>query len=100
MQRRGAWLVGAWLGGCPAAQPARVPDPARTTQRFAAALRADRPDAADALLDPELHSAIDRQPLLPLWHENRGELAALGERMQRTPGPAAARAELVLDDGE
>jgi hypothetical protein len=89
-----------WLIGCAAAPPARVPDPTRTTRRFASALRADHPDEAYALLDPELRGAIDRQRFLQLWRENRAELAAIGERMQRTPGPAAARAQLVLDDGE
>lgn len=100
MTLRTTWLVLAWLVGCAAAPPARVPDPTRTTQRFAAALRADQPEAAYALLDPELQSTIDRQRFLQLWRENHGELAAIGERMQRTPGPAAARAQLALDDGE
>jgi hypothetical protein len=100
MTQRTAWLVWAWLAGCAAAPPARVPDPTRTTQRFAAALRANEADAAYGLLDPELQSAIDRQRFLQLWHENQGELAAIGERMQRTPGPGAARAQLALDDGE
>jgi hypothetical protein len=100
MLRRASWLLWAICVGCAAAPAARVPDPALTTQRFAAALREDKPDAAYALLDPELRSAIARERFMRLWRENRSELAAIGEQMARTPGPPAAHAHLALDDGE
>jgi hypothetical protein len=100
MARRSAWLLWAWLAGCAAPQVARVPDPALAAQGFAAALREDRPEAAYALLDPELQSSLDRERFMRMWRENRAELAAIGDQMGRTPGTPAARAHIALDDGE
>jgi hypothetical protein len=83
-----------------AGAPPRVPDPAATATGFAAALKGDRPDAAFALLDPELRAALGRPRFLALWRENRAELHELGQRLSRIDLAAKARAEVALDDGE
>jgi hypothetical protein len=71
-----------------------------TGARFTAALEHDQPQAAYALLDPELRGAIDRERFLRLWRENRAELAELGDRFGRTKAAAVARASAALEDGE
>jgi hypothetical protein len=87
------------LLGC-AGAPARVPDPAAAATRFVAALQADRPDAAYALLDPQLRAAMGRERFLALWRENRAELRELGERLARVDVTPKARAQVELEDGE
>jgi hypothetical protein len=92
--------VAASLLGCASGPPARVPDPAQTAMRLRAALKADQPEAAYVLLDPELRAALDRQRFLRLWRENQLELRELGERLDHTDAESLARADAILDDGE
>jgi hypothetical protein len=77
-----------------------VPDPAASATRFVAALKGDQPDAAYALLDPQLRAAMGRERFLALWRENRAELRELGERLARVELTPRARAQVELEDGE
>jgi hypothetical protein len=92
-------LAALWVG-CANRPPARVPDPVETGARLTAALERDQPQAAYALLDPELRAELARERFLRLWRENRAELAELGERFSRTTAAAVARADAELEDGE
>jgi hypothetical protein len=94
-----AWLL-IGIVGCVSAQPARVADPSATTQRFATALRDDRPEVAYALLDGELRQSLDRARFLRLWRENRAELQQLGARLAQSSARPAAHAQLDLEGGE
>ncbi len=100
MSRGFAVCVAVGLLGCASTAPARVPDPALSARRFAAALREDKPDAAYALLDPELRATLDRARFGRLWRENRAELVELGTQLERAGTTTPARAELELEDGE
>jgi hypothetical protein len=95
-----AGLLAALLVACAQTPPPRVPDPAQTGVRFTAALKRDQPEAAYALLDPELRASLERERFLRLWRENRAELLELAERFARTEVKAQARAQAALEDGE
>ena len=77
-----------------------VPDPALTANQFVAAVRADQPKAAYALLDPELRQTLSDARFTALWHENRAELLEFAERWQHTDATRSAHARVTLDDGE
>jgi hypothetical protein len=96
------WLLASLccLLGCAARAPAQVPDPADSVRRFGAALRAGDAEAAFALLDPELRTALGRARFLGLWQQNRAELRELGERLAKIDVSAKARAQVALEDGE
>jgi hypothetical protein len=96
-----AWLalLLLHLAGC-ASAPARVPDPAATAARFVAALKGDQPDAAYALLDPELRASLGHKRFLALWRDNRAELRDLGARLSAIDVAPKARAHVALEDGE
>ena len=100
MGRGFRYCLVAWLLGCASGPAARVPDPAQTTARFTAALKADQPEVAYALLDPSQRASLDHQRFLRLWRENHAELTDLGEKLGRTNAVPLARAEATLEDGE
>jgi hypothetical protein len=97
--RRAGLLALTLLAGCASAPP-RVPDPAETATRFAAALEHDQPERAYALLDPQLRRALGRTRFLALWRDNRQELRELGQRFAAIDIAPKARAHVELEDGE
>jgi len=94
-----AWLALSLLLAC-ASGPTRVPDPALTARKFVAALKEDQPDAAYALLDPDLRASLGRARFLALWRHNQAELRDLGARLSSLEVAPKARAHVALDDGE
>jgi hypothetical protein len=86
--------------GCATRPPARVPAPETTLRRFFAAVRADDPAAARALLTLQLRAEYDAERFGRLWRDNRAELLELARDAARTDPEGQAVAVVTVDDGE
>jgi hypothetical protein len=90
----------AVAAACSGSAPARVPDPQLAAERFVRALRDDRPQAAYAMLDPELRALMPPARFELLWRDNRAEMQALAREIEATDSELLALARLPLQNGE
>jgi hypothetical protein len=109
--RAEAWIAAALVvsvaglstSGCGAAgastRPVPLPNLALTA--WSRAVAANDADAAWALLDERARAGLDEARFRALWAENRAEVTTQAQAIgARAAEPVAARARLVLRDGE